>query len=120
MSLPSPTVVYRTRNYSKAESVTALLLQAGINARLNSPKPIGHMVEGPVFDILHEVFAADCTETEVTQLLSQWRSENKTSNSNQPPFCYHCGETLTSMSAFCPACGHALDFDPDTSSQTIS
>ncbi|EMB15064.1 hypothetical protein RE6C_04210 [Rhodopirellula europaea 6C] len=59
--------MYRTRNYSEAESVAALLLQAGINARLNSPKPIGHMVESPVLDILHGVFAADCTEAEMTQ-----------------------------------------------------
>ncbi|ELP35631.1 hypothetical protein RBSWK_00341 [Rhodopirellula baltica SWK14] len=120
MSLPSPTVVYRTRNYQEAESAAACLLRAGINTRLNSPKPIGHMVEGPVFDILHEVLAADCTEAEVEQLLSQWRSKNRSTDPNKPPFCYHCGETLTSMIAVCPACGNPLDCDPETSSQSVT
>lgn len=111
MTLPAPTVVYRTRVYQDAESVTAYLRQSGINARLVSPQEVGHMGEGPVFDVLHDVLAADCKQDDVLRLIEQWRGRIEDTRKHELPFCYFCGETLGSMTVTCPSCGNSLDAD---------
>ena len=118
MTLPAPTVVYRSRIYQEAESVTAYLRQSGINARLVSPKEIGHLGEGPVFDVLHDVLAADCREDEVLRLLAQWRTKNSGVRRIDVSFCYHCGKTLESTTLTCPFCNQSLD--PETTDRLVN
>ncbi|TWU27942.1 hypothetical protein [Novipirellula artificiosorum] len=117
MTLPAPTVVYRSRNYQNAESFAAFIQASGINARLVSPRQIGHMGEGPVFDVLHDVCAVDCTQAEVQRLIAQWRVENDATVSSDVPFCHHCGETLVSECPACPSCGNSLDVDANETIQ---
>ena len=109
MTLPAPTVVYRSRIYQDAESVTVYLRKLGINARLVSPKEIGHVGEGPVFDVLHDVLAADCNEDDIVRLIAQWRTKHDATIRSDLSFCYHCGEMVGSQALICPSCGKPLD-----------
>ncbi|QDT03058.1 hypothetical protein K227x_14370 [Rubripirellula lacrimiformis] len=113
MTLPETTVVYRSRDFQDAEAFAAHLVQAGINARLVSPRQVGHVGEGPVFDTLHDVLASDCTEPQVRELLSDWRSRENNDANTLSPFCYHCGFDLEAVSPTCPDCGKTLDFGGD-------
>ena len=113
MALPELSVVYRSRVLQDAESLSAFLRRSGINTRLVTPRRIGHLGDGPVFDVLHDVYAADCTDQEVKSLITRWRMEYDVACDEHVPFCHFCGETLSASARSCPSCGMSLEYEAE-------
>ena len=109
MALPEPTVIQRFRHFQTANSLASYLRESGINAHLLPPNQIGQYGEGPVHDVLYDVFAVGCTNDEIQRLKDAWIAERKHLAASTALFCYHCGDVLDTPLASCPGCGKALD-----------
>ncbi|MBB3209111.1 hypothetical protein FHS27_004947 [Rhodopirellula rubra] len=111
MTLPDPTIVFRTRSYSAADSLVAFLLAAGVNARLVAPVneySQVHAGEGPVFGAVYDVCAAGCTQDDVQDLMITWQEEQTLVSASAEWFCFYCGEVLQHSVVTCPYCGKSL------------
>ncbi|KAA1257388.1 hypothetical protein LF1_52370 [Rubripirellula obstinata] len=116
MTLPEPTIVFRSRSYPAADSLVAYLVEGGIKAHLVGPAtPFGHSHagDGPIFGTVYDVLAADCSPTAIDDLLRTWHQLQSEVAASNDLFCYHCGDVLDAPSTSCPRCGELLETSTD-------
>lgn len=110
METPALSVVYRTRSLDEAKNLAAYLAQRGVNARLAIENPHGYFGEIPVTDFVHEVLAVDYDMKEIKQHITAWeRLTRDLRLASKSPYCYHCGQSLSSQTDACPACGQSIE-----------
>lgn len=113
MSSSNPSVVYRTRNFPSANALLAFLRDAGLNAHLVNPSnqhgQYSQAGDGPVFGWIYEVYVVGSADEEIESLLDDWRQMQDSISESNEPFCYYCGEGLSTYTGICPRCGRSLD-----------
>ncbi|QDV61126.1 hypothetical protein [Crateriforma conspicua] len=120
MTLPEPTIVFRSRSYPAADALVAYLVEGGIKARLVGPAtPFGqpHAGDGPIFGTVYDVLAADCSPTVIDGLLRTWHQLQSEVAASNDLFCYHCVDVLDAPSHSCPRCGELLEISTDSTTQ---
>lgn len=113
MTTSEPTVVYRGLDLPAVHRLAAYLQEHGIQAVVSVPDPQFPRTL-PLFETKHEILAIHFDADHVRQLIEQWR----TVDAEPPPqrsladelYCYHCGESLTTPLAACPACHKPLQW----------
>ena len=110
MTLPEPTIVFRSRLQNEAALVVSHFRDAGLNAALAPEDIAGPLGASPIAGPIYGVIASGCTEASVRAALASFPtvSDKDRLGAN---FCYHCGAELAALPGVCPECGKEVDTD---------